>query len=579
MTRTYPRLKTEPTRMNDAGEVVERKMVLMDNLTRILGCEEQDQEETAWQDVVPSSRTPVDEAVNIVSKFDLEVWPDKNQPVGSLINLGSVFNDNQDAPYTRRWKSITAKRNGISLVDIVNGKQGVLPPNITIAPTPISAPAVPVPSAPKQAFAFKRPGMTSTPSTSGTAFSFSIGQSPQPPKPSPLPAATPAPTPPSAQSPAKQPSFFDKKVTFAPTPAPSPPPSMPTFSFAPTPTPAPVAPAVQTPTAPNPAPIYSSLPPPPSVPSLATKSPTTLSLSPKPTPPRPQSILQPTAAVDLETQRRVRRKILPDLCDMLISEVVASRLSKIKPELETEVKRARAASQHAQAKAARQAEITRYAQQTYNVMLEQVIASCAREALFAEQSRRARLCRILRHWRDWAETQREDRKAATLEREEAYKSLGSMGLSSSSFSWTDTTVPHSHVDRLDPFAADVMLHQTERSKDHFYSPSTFLATTARHLAHVLQPPSPTSTSFSFEKSSFSSVFQTLISPSKKSATPSTKDAFEWLKSKFFPSGDAFVQDGVTFEAEIMDDRPQSTSVGLMVLEAPLQTWSSEKQRM
>jgi hypothetical protein len=92
MTRTYPRLKTEPTRMNDAGEVVERKMVLIENLTRILGCEEQDAEETAWQDVVPSSRTPTDEAVHVVSRFDLEVWPDKNRPVGALINLGSVFN-------------------------------------------------------------------------------------------------------------------------------------------------------------------------------------------------------------------------------------------------------------------------------------------------------------------------------------------------------------------------------------------------------------------------------------------------------------------------------------------------------
>jgi hypothetical protein len=92
MTRTYPRLKTEPTRVNDAGEVVERKMVLIDNLTRILGCEEQDQGESAWQDVVPSSKSPEDEAVNVVSRFDLEVWPDKHQRVGALINLGAVFN-------------------------------------------------------------------------------------------------------------------------------------------------------------------------------------------------------------------------------------------------------------------------------------------------------------------------------------------------------------------------------------------------------------------------------------------------------------------------------------------------------
>jgi len=101
MTRTYPRLKTEPTRVNDAGEVVERKMVLIDNLTRILGCEEQDQGESAWQDVVPSSKSPEDEAVNVVSRFDLEVWPDKHQPVGALINLGAVFNGESSSVISR----------------------------------------------------------------------------------------------------------------------------------------------------------------------------------------------------------------------------------------------------------------------------------------------------------------------------------------------------------------------------------------------------------------------------------------------------------------------------------------------
>jgi len=256
------------------------------------------------------------------------------------------------------------------------------------------------------------------------------------------------------------------------------------------------------------------------------------------------------------------------LCDLLISEVVSTKLRTIQPELETSAKRARAASAHALAKAARQAQITKYAEETYNILLDQVVSAAAREAAFAERYRRARLCRTLRHWRDWAETQREDRKAAIIERQAAYESLGSMGLSSSSFACDPT--PIQHTERLDPFAADVILHQTERTKDHFYSPSTFLATTARHLAHTLQPTS----------SSSSSIFQTLISPSKNAATPSSNGAFEWLKSKFYPTGrDAFVQDEITFEADIMNDnRVQGTSVGLMVLEAPLQTWDSEKQR-
>jgi len=254
---------------------------------------------------------------------------------------------------------------------------------------------------------------------------------------------------------------------------------------------------------------------------------------------------------------------------MLITEVVSAKLQTIQPELETAAKRARAASAHAQAKAARQAQITKYAEETYNVLLDQVISAAAREAVFAARYRRARLCRTLRHWRDWAETQREDREAAILERQAAYESLGSMGLSSSSFA-CDTTPAH-HLERLDPFAADVILHQTERTKDHFYSPSTFLATTARHLAHILQPAS----------SSSSAIFSTLISSSKNAATPSSKGAFEWLNSKFSSTDrDAFIQDDIAFETDVVNgrERVQSTSVGLMVLEAPLQTWDSEKQR-
>lgn len=92
LTRTYPRLKTDPIRVNEDGQVVERKMVLLETLNRILGCEEQDDEETAWQDVIPSSRDRDDEAVDVVSRFELEVWPDKSEAVGSLINLGAVFN-------------------------------------------------------------------------------------------------------------------------------------------------------------------------------------------------------------------------------------------------------------------------------------------------------------------------------------------------------------------------------------------------------------------------------------------------------------------------------------------------------
>ena len=42
MNRTYPRLKAEPVKVNEMGQVIERRMVLLNTLDAILGCEEQD---------------------------------------------------------------------------------------------------------------------------------------------------------------------------------------------------------------------------------------------------------------------------------------------------------------------------------------------------------------------------------------------------------------------------------------------------------------------------------------------------------------------------------------------------------
>ena len=92
LTRTYPRLRTEPIRYNDQGEVVERKMMLIRTLENLLGCEEQENEETAYDDVEPVSRSQADEAVNVVSAFELELFPRVGEAMGSLINLGAAFN-------------------------------------------------------------------------------------------------------------------------------------------------------------------------------------------------------------------------------------------------------------------------------------------------------------------------------------------------------------------------------------------------------------------------------------------------------------------------------------------------------
>lgn len=92
LSRAFPRLRNEPIRVNEAGEVVERRMLLLDMLDNILGCEEQDREEPAYDDVDRQSRTPLDEARNIASRFEVDVYGDDSGPVGALINLGSPFN-------------------------------------------------------------------------------------------------------------------------------------------------------------------------------------------------------------------------------------------------------------------------------------------------------------------------------------------------------------------------------------------------------------------------------------------------------------------------------------------------------
>lgn len=293
---------------------------------------------------------------------------------------------------------------------------------------------------------------------------------------------------------------------------------------------------------------------------------------------------------------------------MLIAEIVADKLSTIEPELASIVKQSRAARAYAEAKARRQEAVAMYAQRTFDALLEQVREEAATQAYLAQIVQRGRLRAIVRRWRDWAAMQREDREAAARDREKAFERLGTMGLTFSTLGISDQPFSLSSTlrstdsasrsrtstlgwepsrihEKIDPFAADVMLHQTERSKDHFYSTATFLATTARFVAPLLQPVSPTSSAFTFEPAPPSRRemrFRTLLSPSRDSATPSSFTASEWLRNKIFPAtDDTYTQDGVIFDAEVMgryDDLSQSTSLGMLVLEAPLQTWSSDKTR-
>ncbi|WVN90162.1 uncharacterized protein L203_105398 [Cryptococcus depauperatus CBS 7841] len=126
LTRAYPRLRTEPIRLNDAGEVIERRMILLSTLNSLLGCEPQDTDPSAWDDVPPASYSPSDESVAICERFNIPVYRDESgNAIGALINLGTAFDDNKDAPYTRKWALISEKRGSASFVDVVNGLRGV----------------------------------------------------------------------------------------------------------------------------------------------------------------------------------------------------------------------------------------------------------------------------------------------------------------------------------------------------------------------------------------------------------------------------------------------------------------------
>lgn len=195
MTRAYPRLKTEPIRVNEKGEVVERRMVLIETLNKILGCLTPDSTLSAWDDVPSRSAAELDpdnESEAICRRFNIPLFPPNNEgreKRGALINLGTPFDDNKDAPYTRRWALVSAKRGGKGFVQVVNSgsplsSEGSLSISVPLKTTaqalaaPVSAFGGPGTSS---AFDFKKPlSSTTNPSsvrpiegqTSMSAFSF-----------------------------------------------------------------------------------------------------------------------------------------------------------------------------------------------------------------------------------------------------------------------------------------------------------------------------------------------------------------------------------------------------------------------
>ncbi|CAK9782810.1 hypothetical protein CC85DRAFT_312724 [Cutaneotrichosporon oleaginosum] len=167
LVRTYPGLKNdEPIRRDQSGAILERKMVLMPTLDRLLGAEEQETLETAWDDIEPVSRHPDDEAIAVVQRFNIRVYQEMGdpRPMGALINLRSPYNDNKDAPFTRRWKLISDKQPS-SYAEVVNGRAGV-----GISGGPAAQPASVAPPPPPQLHTQQRATIKSAPTPNGAAW-------------------------------------------------------------------------------------------------------------------------------------------------------------------------------------------------------------------------------------------------------------------------------------------------------------------------------------------------------------------------------------------------------------------------
>lgn len=88
----YPPKGGVIVKQNDQGEVVETRLIKWDLLDELLGCEVQEEEESAFDDVVPVIKTPDAEALNVVKNFELQCHPETGAPVGAIIHQAATFN-------------------------------------------------------------------------------------------------------------------------------------------------------------------------------------------------------------------------------------------------------------------------------------------------------------------------------------------------------------------------------------------------------------------------------------------------------------------------------------------------------
>ena len=70
----------------------EYRMVMLEQLNKLLGCEEQETEDPAFEDVESISWSRDQEACDIARRFGVEIFEERGKPVGVLINRGTAFN-------------------------------------------------------------------------------------------------------------------------------------------------------------------------------------------------------------------------------------------------------------------------------------------------------------------------------------------------------------------------------------------------------------------------------------------------------------------------------------------------------
>ena len=612
LTRTYPRLRAEPLRYNDQGEVIERRMLLIQTLDRILGCEEQDDEGSAYDDVDPVPKDPDHEAIDTVQKFQLEVYPDAAEAMGALINLGVAYNgelsstdfecslcnpDNRDAPYTRRWKMITDKRASLSFVDVVNGTAGVqvdgraaptaqttprrvVPPAVTAPtffptltqPTPV-VPEAPKPSAP--AFSFGKLAVpvkeqVPIPSTvpTKTDLPFSFGPS----------TSTPTPTPPVVEPPkeaAKLPAF-----TFS-TPQPLPPlPSQPPSKAFEAPIPSVDATAPPSKAPPTSEPVIPLAAPLLATPSTPPVTPSAKALGKRPAIPRPA----PSPRISEHDRRRNRRAASP-LKDEMIRDILRDTLSDMTVDLLKMVNQEDAARKYHAASDQRHMAIGTWSIWVYEAIRAQMIERIARKAVLKELKKRYLSRKYAALWKTWARRRKTQRRNLVRDRKQVFADFGRMGLGGGDMILSEGlgegSAGRAGSEIRDEFLADVSLRESASERAHLFASTTFLHIIARHVAPLLAaPPFDPLTSLSSPLSSISRKtnalyeWETVLSLAQDAGSAPPSEASDWLRSKLLPKDESFYEYsdvllGTSIIGRYDDDVPDVHAVGLVIFEAPL----------